>query len=106
MKPNSKPESKARQHFYSVSIRTDGRQKNKDHTSTTKKKVTEIKNLAASMGFDDVTVKMEDETLAKLGIFFMQAPERFAEDVKNIDGIKTVEKPAAATKKPGRGKRR
>lgn len=97
----SKQPSKVRTHFYSVAIAT-GRSRKKDFTAQTEKIMGEIEALAEAQALTaHVTLKKDDESLAKLGIFFMNAPERFAEEVKGMDGIKSVEKPAARNKATG-----
>lgn len=106
-KPSKDEKSKIKSHFYSVSLRTSAKTRKKDNTADTKKKITEIKALAAAQGFeDDVKINSGDETLARLGIFFMNAPEKFAEKVKKLEGIKEVEKPAEGKPVKGRTRRR
>lgn len=106
-KPSKDDKSKVRSHFYSVSIKTDARSRKKDHTATTEKKIEEIRNLAASAGFEDmVKIRQDDETMTRLGIFFMNAPEKFAEKVKRLEGIKQVERPAEKKPRKGRTRRR
>lgn len=103
---DDKEKSKIRSHFYSVSIKTDKSRK-KDNKVETEKKIGEIKTLAASAGFEDaVKIRQDDETMLRLGIFFMNAPEKFAEKVKKLDGIKQVTKPAEKKTKKGRGRGR
>lgn len=102
-----KDEKSIKTHFYSVSIKTNAKSR-KDSTADTKKKITEIKALAASAGFgDEVSIRQEDETMSRLGIFFMNAPEKFAEKVKKLEDIKQVAKPAGRKKSaPKKGRRR
>ena len=98
---SSKP-SKVRTHFYSVAVKTP-RGKKKDLTTDTEKMMDSIRELALEKRVSThVKLKKDDESLAKLGIFFMNAPERFAEEVKTIPGIKYVEKPPARTIKKSR----
>lgn len=103
---NSKP-ARAKQHFYSVSIRAD---KKKDNTRDTQRAMAKVKALAASMDFADaVEIKTDGETFTRLGIFFMNAPEKFADQVKDLDNIVEVKKPAERKSAPvrkGRGRRR
>lgn len=41
-----------------------------------------------------VRLTADSSALASKGIFFMQAPARFAEDVRHLDGIQSVDVPA------------
>ncbi len=42
---------------------------------------------------ESVRLTVDASALAQKGIFFMQAPARFAEDVRNLDGIQSVDTP-------------
>jgi hypothetical protein len=102
---SAKP-AKVRTHFYTVALKT-GRSTKKDFTAATEAMMASIEELARATDIAaHVTLKTDGEALTKLGIFFMNAPERFAEDVKNIDGIKSVEKPATKKKASGTQPRR
>lgn len=102
----SQKPSKVRTQFYSVAVKT-GRSRKKDFTAETEKAMEHIRALAASRDMEGhVKLKKDGEALTKLGIFFMNAPERFAEEVKTLPAIKSVEVPPTrkkpAAKKAGR----
>lgn len=42
---------------------------------------------------ESVRLTVDASALAQKGIFFMQAPARFAEDIRQLDGIQSVETP-------------
>lgn len=99
-------QQKLRTHFYSVAIQT-GRARKKDFTAATEKVMTAISTYAQEQGVaDQVTLKKDDEALTRLGIFFMNAPERFAEAVKGMEGVKSVEKPKPRNKDTAKKSRR
>ena len=61
-----------------------------------------IRELAREEGYSpSVRIKFDDGALGKLGIFFMNAPEKFAAKVKKIEGIHSVEKPTERKTSPG-----
>lgn len=54
----------------------------------------QVRNRAHDLLLDhSVRLTADPTALAHKGIFFMQAPARFAEDVRNIDGIHSVVMP-------------
>jgi len=91
VKPEKKSKTALRKQFYSVSVmpvksRQPGQQR-------TEKVMDEVQALAAAKGFDDVTVRTDGESMTRLGIFFMSATEAFADEVRKLASVKSVEKP-------------
>lgn len=85
---------KARTFLYSVSVRPKYSRKT-DFTEDMQEAAKRIKELAEEEGCENkVKVSFDDGSLNKLGIFFMNAPEKFAAKVKKIDGVQYVEKPS------------
>ena len=64
--------------------------------------------VARDEGYDrSIRIKLDDGSLNKVGIFFMNAPEKFAAKVKRVEGVQYVEKPEGgkavpASRKNGR----
>lgn len=81
-----------RLYIYSVSLRTNTRKK--DYTAETRRVMESVKTLAAQEGFGGKVTINPEESMDKIGIFFMKAPEKFAALVRKLEGIQYVEKPA------------
>ena len=85
---------KAKTFLYSVSVRPKYSRKS-DFTEDMNAAAKLIKELAVEEGCENkVKVSFDDGSLNKLGIFFMNAPEKFAAKVKKLDGVQYVEKPS------------
>jgi hypothetical protein len=86
---------KAKCYLYSVSLRAKGSRARTDITEDVKAMMRRIREMAKSAGLDaKVRVKNDDGTLGARGIFFMNAPARFAAQVRKIDGVHYVERPS------------
>lgn len=98
---------KAKSYLYTVSVRPKYSRKS-DFTQDITDTVARIRELAREEGYDrSIRIKLDDGSLNKVGIFFMNAPEKFAAKVKKVEGVQYVEKPeggkaAPASKKTGR----
>lgn len=94
MPPKKEFNEKAKTFLYSVSVRPKYSRKT-DFTEDMNAAAKLIKELAEEEGCSSkVKVQFDDGSLNKLGIFFMNAPEKFAAKVKKIDGVQSVEKPS------------
>lgn len=89
----SKKTRAPRLYLYSVSVRTNNTRK-KNYANEAAQMVETLKQLAAEKGFADKVSFNPEESMAKIGILFMKAPEKFAALVRKVDGIQYVEKPA------------
>ena len=84
---------KAKNYLYSVSVRPKYSRKT-DFSDDIAAAAEKIRALAVEEGYDKaVKIKLDDGSLNKVGVFFMNAPEKFAAKVKKIDGVQYVEKP-------------
>jgi len=84
---------KARNYLYTVSVRPKYSRKS-DFSDDIQEVASKIRELAREEGYDRaVRIKYDDGSLNKVGIFFMNAPEKFAAKVKKIEGVQYVEKP-------------
>jgi hypothetical protein len=93
-KPGKEFNEKARSFLYSVSVRPKYSRKT-DFSEDISATAERIKSLAAEEGCSDkVKIQFDDGRLNKLGIFFMNAPEKFAARVKKLEGVQYVEKPS------------
>ncbi len=52
-----------------------------------------------------VRLTTDAQSLSQKGIFFMQAPARFAEEIRTLDGIASVETPLKPSRQPRRAAR-
>jgi hypothetical protein len=101
--PKKEFNEKAKTFLYSVSVRPPYSRR-KDFTEDMQAMAKRIRELAEEEGcsakvrisFDDGSLNMN-----KLGIFFMNAPEKFAAKVKKLDGVQYVEKPSDRKAVPG-----
>lgn len=94
MPPKKEFNEKAKTFLYSVSVRPKYSRKT-DFTEDMNAAAKLIKELAEEEGCSSkVKVQFDDGSLNKLGIFFMNAPEKFAAKVKKIEGVQSVEKPS------------
>ena len=93
-----------RLHFYTVAVRPPA-------TATLHTAARHVKELADMSGLTDVMMERirarahdlqldssvrltgDAQALAQKGIFFMQAPARFADDIRGLDGIQSVDTP-------------
>jgi signal transduction protein with GAF and PtsI domain len=102
---------KAKVYLYSLSVRPKGARK-RDFTQEAKDVMELIRELARREGLEQqVQVKVDSGELGKLGVLFMQAPEKFAAKVKKIDGVYEVEntsdqKSSGKKKRPAPRRRR
>ena len=97
---------KARSYLYSVSVKPKNASKKADFSEAAQKLAQKLRETAKDKGFDSVVkVQFEKGALAKAGVFFMTAPEKFAALVKKMDGVESVTKPndkkKTRTKKTG-----
>lgn len=97
-----------RTHFYTVALRTpDGRDlpANVDMRLLTDGMMQRIRQHAQDKLIDGIVrLTADGQSLAERGIFFMQAPARFAEEIRNIDGIKSVDMPLKPQRHPRRSR--
>lgn len=94
MPPKKDFNDKAKSHLFSVNVRPKYSRR-KDFTDDIADVVKSIRELAREEGYErQVRIKLDDGSLNKIGIFFMNAPEKFAAKVKKIPGVQYVEKPA------------
>ena len=99
--PKKEFNEKAKTFLYSVSVRPKYSRKT-DFTEEMEAAAKLIKELAEEEGCSaKVRVSFDDGSLNKLGIFFMNAPEKFAAKVKKIEGVQYVEKPSDRKAIPG-----
>lgn len=86
---------KAKTHLYSVSVTP----KSAPGGDAADDVLEKIRALAEKEGVaEDIKLRSDDGSLKSRGIFFMNAPEKFAAKVKKIKGVKSVDKPGG--KKP------
>jgi len=92
---------KAKSYLYSVSVRPKYSRRT-DFSEEIRNATALIRQLARDEGYaPGVRIRSDDGALAKLGIFFMNAPEKFAAKVRKLEGVQSVEKPAdKPAKKP------
>ena len=84
---------KAKNYLYTVSVRPKYSRKT-DFSEEITEAVKQIRELAREEGYErSVRIKLDDGSLNKVGIFFMNAPEKFASKVKKVEGVQYVEKP-------------
>ena len=82
-----------RTHFYTVALYA-GKSKTMDLADVTEQVMAKIRDRASAQSLaDSVQLTADGQTLSRKGIFFMQAPARFADEVRMIDGIGSVEMP-------------
>ncbi len=94
MSPRKDFNEKAKTFLYSVSVRPKYSRKT-DFTEDMSAAAKRIRELADEEGCSGkVRISFDDGGLNKLGIFFMNAPEKFAAKVKKLDGVQYVEKPS------------
>ncbi len=90
-----------RLHFYTVAVRPPAAaavlaapEGKVDLRLLTDAMMQQVRNHAQDMLLDNsVRLTADTSALAAKGIFFMQAPARFAENVRNLDGIQSVDTP-------------
>jgi hypothetical protein len=94
----------AKAYLYSVGVKPRNSSKKADFSDAAQKMAAKIRDAAKEKGLEGkVKVQFEKGALAKAGIFFMNAPEKFAAAVKKMDGIETVTRPS--DKKKAKGKK-
>lgn len=82
-----------RTHFYTVALYA-GRNKACDLASATEQVMAKIRDRAQAQSMaDSVQLTADGQALSRKGIFFMQAPARFADEVRMIEGIGSVDMP-------------
>jgi hypothetical protein len=92
--PKKEFNEKAKTFLYSVSVRPKYSRRT-DFTGDMQAAARLIRELAEEEGCAaKVKVQFDDGSLNKMGIFFMNAPEKFAAKVKKIEGVQYVEKPS------------
>ncbi|MBI1214375.1 MAG: hypothetical protein GC185_00985 [Alphaproteobacteria bacterium] len=97
MPPKQDFNEKAKSYLYSINLRPKYSRK-KDFSEDIREMAARIRQLARDEGYGRmVRVKFDDGSLNKIGVFFMNAPEKFAAKVKKLDGIQSVEKPTDRT---------
>lgn len=93
-----------RLHFYTVAIRPPLHAETTSDSKVDLRLLTDammqqVRSKAQDMLIDhSVRLTADTSALAAKGIFFMQAPARFAEDIKNLDGIQSVDAPMSKRK--------
>lgn len=94
-RPSKAFNDKAKTYLYSIGIRAKGSRSKADATEETQSMMKRIRDMARDAGIQDrVKVQADDGTLGKRGIFFMNAPAKFAAQVRKIDGVHYVEQPS------------
>ena len=84
---------KAKSYLYTVSVRPKYSRKT-DFADDISETAARIRELAREEGYERmVRIKLDDGSLNKVGIFFMNSPEKFAAKVKKVEGVQYVEKP-------------
>lgn len=87
-----------RTHFYAVAVCAPAARAlaagNIDLRLLTDGVMQRVRERAANMEMlDTVRLTSDAQTLSRQGIFFMQAPAQFADAIRAIDGVKSVEMP-------------
>lgn len=97
-----------RTHFYTVALRApagDALPANVDMRLLTDGMMQRIRAHAQEKLVDGIVrLTADGQSLAQRGIFFMQAPARFAEEIRNLDGIKSVDMPLKPQRHPRRSR--
>lgn len=94
-RPSKAFNDKAKTYLYSIGIRAKGSRSKTDATEETKAMMKRIRDIARDAGIQDcVKVQADDGTLGKRGIFFMNAPAKFAAQIRKMDGVHYVERPS------------
>ncbi len=82
-----------RTHFYTVALYT-GKNRAADLAGVTEQVMAKIIERAQAQSLaDSVQLTADGQGLSRKGIFFMQAPARFADEVRMLDGVGSVETP-------------
>lgn len=90
---------KARAYLYSVGTSPRGANRKTDCTDDAHNTAQRIRHLAESFGqAAEVSVTFASDTLTRQGIFFMNAPAKFAAEVRRMDGVHYVDRPAPRNK--------
>lgn len=106
MAPRKDFNAKARKYLYSIGIKPKGSRK-ADFTAAARAMAKQIEDLAAEAGYEEaVKINIDDKSLARLGIFFINAPAKFAAKVKDIEGVQSIEKPSPRKKKKASRKKK
>jgi len=94
-RPGKAFNDKARTYLYSIGIRAKGSRSKADATADTEAMMKRIREIARDAGIQNcVKVQADDGTLGKRGIFFMNAPAKFAAQIRKIEGVHYVERPS------------
>jgi len=94
-RPSKTFNDKAKTYLYSIGIRAKGSRSKADATDETKAMMRHIRDMAREAGLQAcVKVQADDGTLGRRGIFFMNAPAKFAAQIRKIDGVHYVERPS------------
>jgi len=106
MAPRKDFNEKAKKYLYSISVKPE-RARKSDYTAPAQSMADKIRDLATEEGYEEaIKINIADKSLARLGIFFLNAPEKFAAKVKKLDGVTAVEKPSPRKKKTSSRKRK
>ena len=89
--------SKAKKYLFTVSV---GENPKKDYSEKTRNVIESVRKIAEKSGLGDPVQIRPNAALAKAGAFFMNAPEQFADKVRRLEGVISVEKPAARKAAP------
>lgn len=94
-RPSKSFNDKAKTYLYSIGLRAKGSRSRADATAETEAMMKKIRGMAKDAGLQDcVKVQADDGTLAKRGIFFMNAPAKFAAQIRKMDGVHYAERPS------------
>lgn len=94
-RPSKAFNDKAKTYLYSIGIRAKGSRSRADATEDTKAMMKHIRDMAREAGLQGcVKVQADDGTLGKRGIFFMNAPAKFAAHIRKLNGVHYVERPS------------
>ena len=95
MSPAKEFNDKARSYLYSVGIRAKGSRSKADASTECVRAMKQIREMAKEAGLQNVVkVQADDGTLGRRGIFFMNAPAKFAAQIRKLEGVHYVEQPS------------
>lgn len=94
-RPSKAFNDKAKTYLYSIGVRAKGSRSKADATEEVQQMMKHIREMAREAGIQDrVKVQADDGSLGKRGIFFMNAPAKFAAMVRKIEGVHYAEQPS------------
>jgi hypothetical protein len=91
-KPSSDFNARAKKYLFNVVI---GDNPKKDYSTETKEVMGAVRALVKEYGIESQVTLKSDKSLSQAGVFMMNAPAKFAAKVSKLEGVLSVEKPAA-----------